>query len=243
MDLFGKHEDNPKATKPPIVGHAPENNQESEVENEQIKKSPPKADQPMAEINQETLPTSQPVTIQPETQTLDLGGALAKRQRRIKQMLIVAGIVVVVLCVIVGSYYLIPVLFLSKEEPTITESLNPLINQPINELPNQPIISQPAIPQSPIILPDTPLAPLRGSLVKFAGQSVIYLVENNGELRVVDVANVLFDNGDTMSAIDPGIIYQLGNQYQSIRKGSQVVTGQVDFDPRILTTQELQPFK
>ncbi len=98
-------------------------------------------------------------------------------------------------------------------------------------------------PVSPISgsLPDTDLAPLRGSLVKFSGEEVIYLVEDNGELRRVDQPTVVFDNGKSIDEISSSLIYTIADRFKDIRRGKDVF-GQVDWDPRVLTFSELNPF-
>lgn len=90
-------------------------------------------------------------------------------------------------------------------------------------------------------LPDTELAPLRGALVKFKSQDVIYLVEDNGELRKVDQQTVIFDNGQKINQISSSLIYTIAERFQDIRRGKDVF-GQVDWDPRILSSNELSPF-
>ena len=90
-------------------------------------------------------------------------------------------------------------------------------------------------------LPDTELAPLRGSLVRFLGSSIIYLVELNGELRKIDLNTVSFLNGQKISQVNPDLIYQISDQFKSVRKGKDVI-GKVDWDPRILSQPELAPF-
>lgn len=90
-------------------------------------------------------------------------------------------------------------------------------------------------------LPDTELAPLRGSLVRFLGSSIIYLVEKSGELRQVDINAVSFLNGQKISQVSPNLIYTIADQFKSTRKGKDVI-GKVNWDPRILSQSELEPF-
>jgi hypothetical protein len=99
----------------------------------------------------------------------------------------------------------------------------------------------PGIRPTPGPLPDTELAPLKGSLVKFAGEEVLYLVEDNGELRKVDQQTVIFDNGKSIDEISSSLIYTIADRFKDIRRGKDVI-GQVDWDPRVLTFSELNPF-
>jgi hypothetical protein len=92
------------------------------------------------------------------------------------------------------------------------------------------------------IFPDTELAPLRGALVKFAGGSAIYLVENNGELRYIDQPSVIFKNGENISQIGSGRIYVINNKFKDIRSGKDVY-GFIDWDPRVLSQTEFLPFQ
>lgn len=93
-----------------------------------------------------------------------------------------------------------------------------------------------------VILPDTELAPLRGALVKFSSDSVVYLVEYNGELRPIDVVTVSFKNGQTFTQISKDLIYMIAERFQTIRRG-RTVKGEVNWDPRILSSVELIPFQ
>lgn len=118
----------------------------------------------------------------------------------------------------------------------IIETTPPLPPQPPTPPPPPPLP-----PTPPVILPDTELTPLRGSLVQFQGEIGVYLVENNGELRLVDVQTVVFKNGQRINQISKSLIYTLANRFKNIRKGKDVV-GLVDWDPRNLTALELKPF-
>jgi len=91
------------------------------------------------------------------------------------------------------------------------------------------------------ILPDTELAPLRGALVKFNDKEDIFLVETNGELRLVDQKTVIFKYVKNILQLADRI-YLINNRYQNIRQG-KMVKGYVDWDPRVLTEIELEPFK
>jgi hypothetical protein len=92
-----------------------------------------------------------------------------------------------------------------------------------------------------VVLPDTELAPLRGTLVKFSGNSEVYLVDWHGELRLVDQATVTFKEGQSVQDLT-NRIYLLNNRYAETRQGKDV-KGYVDWDPRILSEAELQLFK
>jgi hypothetical protein len=91
------------------------------------------------------------------------------------------------------------------------------------------------------VLPDTDLAPLRGALVKFSGSANIYLIEWHGELRLVDLQTAVFKGGLTIKALQ-NQIYAINSRYQNTRQGDEV-KGYVDWDPRILTNEELEIFK
>lgn len=93
----------------------------------------------------------------------------------------------------------------------------------------------------PPVLPDTELAPLRGALVKFLNDSSIYLVENNGELRKIEVQTVEFRNGQNIYQLNPRLIYTLADRFKTTRRGKDV-KGFIDWDPRVLTEEELAPF-
>lgn len=102
----------------------------------------------------------------------------------------------------------------------------------------KPIVKKPVIP---IVLPDTELAPLRGALVRFADNPLIYLIERNGELRVVKEGAV-FKNGQSISKISPALIYSISSHFSDIRKGKDVY-GRIDWDPRVLLLQELKNYQ
>ncbi|MDD5341578.1 MAG: hypothetical protein PHC97_04055 [Patescibacteria group bacterium] len=100
-------------------------------------------------------------------------------------------------------------------------------------------IPPPAAPPQP--LSDTELAPLRGAIVRFSGETNLYLVENNGELRKIDIKTVKFKNGQTISGLNPKLIYTLAERLETTRKGKDVV-GNVAWDPRVLSEEELDSF-
>jgi hypothetical protein len=106
--------------------------------------------------------------------------------------------------------------------------------------PSPPPPSLPSLPPQP--LPNTELAPLRGSLVKFKDESIIYLVELNGELRKVDLATVYFANGQKVTEVSTTLIYTINDSFKKIRRGKDVF-GKVEWDPRILSPIELESFK
>ena len=70
---------------------------------------------------------------------------------------------------------------------------------------------------------------------------MIYLIEDNGELRKVDQQTVVFDNGQRVDQISSYLIYTIADRFKNIRKGRDVI-GQVDWDPRVLSFNELNPF-
>ncbi len=97
-------------------------------------------------------------------------------------------------------------------------------------------------PLSPPPPPDTEIAPLRGSLVKFADEETLYLVDWGGELRSIDMNSVSFKNGKTALQISPSLIYTLNDRFKDIRKGKEVF-GYIDWDPRVLSEVELELFE
>ncbi|MCX6745905.1 MAG: hypothetical protein NTX00_02690 [Candidatus Parcubacteria bacterium] len=101
---------------------------------------------------------------------------------------------------------------------------------------------QPPPPPIPQPLPNTELAPLRGALVRFSGSADIYLIENNGELRKIDQKTVAFANGQTISKINPNLIYLLAVGFADIRQGKDVI-GKISWDPRVLSQPELEPYQ
>ncbi|HDQ22770.1 MAG TPA: hypothetical protein ENN28_02220 [Candidatus Uhrbacteria bacterium] len=128
------------------------------------------------------------------------------------------------------------------EPPLIQPS--PLPEPPAPPPPLPSPIPEPVLPPEPLPelpLPDTELAPLRGSVVKFIDSENLYLVEDNGELRLIDVNTVIFKNGQRADQLSPRLIYTLADRYQYIRRGKDV-KGQVDWDPRVLIPEELELF-
>lgn len=189
---------------------------------------------------------------------LDLAENL-KHRRRVKTTLITILSIFLIGGVAVGAYFAaikfglkIPAnsnTNLAQTNTSPVVNTNTTITQPpvnTNTNTNAPVVVQPPVttpevtPSGP--LPDTELAPLRGAIVKFPGSSDVYLIEKNGELRVVIPESVTFKNGQKISDLNPNLIYTLPLKWQSTRKGDKIVSGQVDFDPRILTLNELLPF-
>ena len=127
----------------------------------------------------------------------------------------------------------------------VNENLNQAvanINANINENLN---IAPPVLPEfPPVTLPlaNTELAPLRGALVKFSGSADIYLVEWQGELRLVDQQSVVFKNGQTVKQLSAKLVYTLNERFKDIRQGLEV-KGNVAWDPRVLGSVELELFK
>lgn len=93
----------------------------------------------------------------------------------------------------------------------------------------------------PIILPDTELSPLRGTLVQFPLDSNIYLIENNGELRNIEKETVIFKNGQNIYQLKTNLIYTLSSRFVNTRRGKDV-KGFIDWDPRVLAEDELALF-
>lgn len=127
-------------------------------------------------------------------------------------------------------------------QPPVNTNVNAPVNTNVNTNVNAPIVVPPPTNTSTTTLPDTPLAPLRGAIIRFPNSSDVYLIERNGELRLVIPESVTFKNGSKISSLSPNLIYTLPLKWQSTRKGDKIVSGQVDFDPRILTLNELLPF-
>jgi hypothetical protein len=125
--------------------------------------------------------------------------------------------------------------------PTLTPTPTPTPTPPPPPPPSPTPNPTPPPPPPPLILPDTELAPLRGALVRFQGETNIYLVELNGELRSVDLKTVSFLNGQKISQLNPDLIYLIANQFQNVRKGKTVI-GKVDWDPRILSAEEIASY-
>lgn len=142
---------------------------------------------------------------------------------------------VVILVVGFSSYLGYDYYLQTRPQPVVTTNMIPVVNEPVNENIN-------VEPVEPPILRDTELTPLRGALVRFRGDTTIYLVEDNGELRKVNTQTVVFQNGQSMSEIDLRLIYLISDEYKDIRRGQEDVEGFVDFDPRILSFKELEPF-
>jgi len=164
------------------------------------------------------------------------------------------------LFVIIVSGLSVYFLFFYKPKPKIVvnKNINTNINVPFSPTPvvtppktptpspiptpsPTPIIIPTITPTPPIILPDTELALLRGTLVKFSGEATIYLIEYNGELRKVDLNSVSFADGERARNLSASKIYVISDRYKTVRRGKDVF-GKVEWDPRILTPLELQSF-
>ncbi len=177
-----------------------------------------------------------------QEESVDLSGRYVQRQRLVRRLR--AGIIVflIALGVTAGAYgvWVLISSLPTEQTPPTTTPVSP--QEPTEPMPTEPTPSEPT-PQEPSgPLPDTELTPLAGALITFRDTTDIFLVENNGELRLVNQEAVIFDNGQTMNEISRRLIYLLPDRWQSIRRGQQVVSGRVDFDPRVLTTPELLPF-
>lgn len=175
--------------------------------------------------------------VTPIKEDLDLAGKIKRRKEIIQNSIKILISVIIFAGVMTGGYM----------------GFQALTNKPIQPEIVRPIVEQPQLPteqvQEPVTevvndqtgsLPDTPLVPIAGALVKFRNDSKIYLVETNGELRVI-TTSVVFDNGQSISDVSTSRIYVISDVWQSVRQGKEVV-GQVDFDPRVLTLSEIRPF-
>jgi hypothetical protein len=163
------------------------------------------------------------------------------------KLLIVLLIFVIIIVLGFGSYYLY-----FAEPQVVVENIN-IGNEPIvipapviePVVEPEPVIEPVVEPEpviEPVILPDTELAPIRGSVVTFNNDDTLFLIEDNGELRMIDLTTVRFDNGQTITQISPDLVYLLADKWKTIRKGENVY-GLVDWDPRVLKLEELAPFK
>jgi hypothetical protein len=228
MDLFGEHNEIHKETKKDASMHFPSR------------------DEQVVSIQQTPITPVEKIADKQKITMKDVVNLSAQYQRRkmLTRILVSVLSIIIVLVVMVVSGWLAVDRFVLNKKPAAIKNpvqLPVLVNQ-------EPVVTPPVIPTQPIVnvppapLPDTPLAPLRGTLVKLQGSDVIYLIENNGELREVTIATVIFENGQKMSEISPTLIYTLPSRWTTIRRGQQVVAGQVDFDPRVLTQIELLPF-
>ncbi len=172
---------------------------------------------------------------------VDLSQRYVRRQRWLRRLRTTGSVILIALVLMAVGYggYLL----LTREAPPQQTPTQPLPQEPSEQIPTQPsepTAPEPSEPTGP--LPDTELAPLAGALITFRDTTEIFLVENNGELRRVNQEAVVFANGQRLSELSRRLIYLLPDRWQSIRRGSQEVSGQVDFDPRVLTTPELLPF-
>lgn len=228
MDLFGEHNEIHKETKKDTSMHFPTRDEQAVT---------PKQT-PLTPV--EKVVDKQKITMK------DVVNLSAQYQRRkmITRIIVSVLSILIVLAIMIVSGWLAVDRFVLNKKPTPIVTPVQLPTTPIQE----PVVVPPVVPSQPTVtlppapLPDTPLAPLRGTLVKLQGSDVIYLIENNGELREVTVATVIFENGQKMSEISASLIYTLPSRWATVRRGQQVVTGQVDFDPRVLTQIELLPF-
>jgi len=130
--------------------------------------------------------------------------------------------------------------FLYQPEPPVVIVNNTNRPEP-TPTPSPKLTPTPVIQPTPSVLPDTELAPIRGSVIKFKDEITLYLIEDNGELRYIDRETVVFDNGQSINDISFRLIYTISDEYKNIRQGKEVV-GLVDWDPRVLSYQELAPF-
>jgi len=234
INLLGKKDEDGKKTEVPIEMYIPES--EKVQKNKPVKKP--------VEVPVETKQKVEEVSLP----SVDLSDEFLRRQRLIKG-LIISAVSLVVVGIFAGGVYWY------QGRPIQPTTVIPPQNEPITAptpepTPVQPIVTPtptptpeptPPVTNQPVSVQDTPLAPLRGSLITFANSTEIFLIENNGELRLVDQAMVIFKNGQTMNQLNRNLIYRLPDKWKVIRRGLGV-TGQVDFDPRVLSTGELLPF-
>lgn len=236
LNLLGNHDEKDiMQSAPEVEKYIPPDEPKSEKkEPEPIKKPEPEA-VPALEV----------------LEPLDLAENL-KRKQKIKVVLISVLAFLIIVGVAVGAYFA-AVRYGSPFSPETNNVLIPANNTnvitPVTPVPsntntnvNAPVVVEPTPTQPSGALPDTPLAPLRGAIVRFPNSNDVYLIEKNGELRIVVPESVTFKNGQTISSLSPNLIYTLPLKWQSTRKGDKIVSGQVDFDPRILTLNELLPF-
>jgi len=148
---------------------------------------------------------------------------------------------ILVIAVGMAAYVLIPLQdTLFQQFTDVSDSVDTM---------EEPQEAQPATPEMPAelspvpVLPDTPLAPLRGALVRFPRGQTVYLVEDNGELRPLILGTIIFENGLRIDQIDLSQIYVISDEWEGVRRGTEEVRGQVDFDPRVLSETELAPFQ
>jgi len=164
----------------------------------------------------------------------------------LKRRLMFLSIFAIICLVIVGllSYYYFtyqPSLFVTNQ-PVASPQPSPLVRPSPSPTPSPVFSPSPSPSPAPKpLLPDTELAPIRGSLVKFKDEDTLYLVEDNGELRKVDIQSVIFENGQKIDQVKSSLIYTIADRYKNIRRGKDVY-GQVDWDPRVLKFAELSPF-
>jgi len=95
-------------------------------------------------------------------------------------------------------------------------------------------------PETPLL--PTELAPLRGALVRFSSElEKVYLVENDGSLRPVVFLETEFKGGEKLAEVLEKKVYTLSDRFKNVRRGPKVPLT-VDFDPRILSPEELKNF-
>jgi hypothetical protein len=209
-------------------------------------------------------PQAKPVSSEENIEEVNLVNSF--RSHVFKRRLTFSGIFVIIMLLIAGLFYYfftrIPVSSVVNTNVQIKQNLNlaqPNVNIVTNDNLNienlnittnvnlepvilPPINEAPPIVLLPVVLPDTELAPLRGALVRFAGEDKVNLVETNGELRIIEQSTVIFENGQSLKKINQAYIYLIPDRFKDIRRGKDV-RGQVDFDPRVLKPEELAPFK
>jgi hypothetical protein len=223
LNLLGVRPDEVKASPKKIEMHQPD-------------EASDKLRAPKTEVPKVILPAAQ--SSEENSTELDFSKRLRKKQRMIKVLIVLAVLIVAGAVAILAVIYILP---------RFTKPAQP-VSAPIEDVVNsEPTAPEPIItvnslpPSSGGVLPNTELQPLLGSLIRFRSGAEIYLVEDNGELRKVDVSTTVFENGQNVFQINPSLIYLIGEKWKTIRRGRDV-TGQVDFDPRVLSQNELAPY-
>ncbi len=163
------------------------------------------------------------------------------KQRLLKRRLtfIIISVIIIIGGIFSYFYFFYQPVSLVVVNKNINKPSEPSPKPTVSPAPSSALSPQP--PAEPAPLPDTPLAPLRGAVVKFSGETTLYLVEDNGELRKIDRQTVFFENGESINEISPNLIYTIADRFKDVRKGKDVI-GQVDWDPRVLSFQKLAPF-
>jgi len=168
---------------------------------------------------------------QPPAQVADQQQAQKPKAKKIRLTFI---LIVVIIILAIGGFVFYYIYYFDK-----VISVNPDLTD--NNITEQDLLNQSEVSVIQPELPDTEMAPLNGALVKFDGQPEVYLVDNHGDLRMIDRESVIFNSNKRLSQISPSLIYTINDKWQNTREGD-IITGKVDFDPRIITYNELRLF-